>query len=436
MNIKIMTMKWFLVLLFTSLIITSCSNNDNPTNPNSKNNSTNIIVTINSNIVVPKLMLIGKDKTYNLSTTDTLQNITPGTFTLIAERVDVGSTSGNLVGKSYGVIKPVQQFQVAEGETKEINLTYTELPASGKLWLSDDTGSQLLAFANSKLITPGSPSPDTKITFSFEGLRGFAFDKMGNLWVAGFSSSKLFVFTPDQLSNSSTASPLLTITDNSISGPYGLIFDYSGNLWISNWNSGTIISYNLATIITLLTKSGNISSTPDITLTSTKLKEPEFMAFDFSGNLWIAGSDPSSNKSEIIKYPSTSLKTSGEILPTVTITESSQPTLINVSGLAFDKSGNLWGTDGNSFFRFSPNQLISSGATIPQLYKGVPSPALLTGLAFDAQSNLWMSETYSPRLIRYTYPNSGYGTTYNSSNSLNEPNWICIFPPPSGLPIK
>ena len=117
------------------------------------------------------------------------------------------------------------------------------------------------------------------------------------------------------------------------------------------------------------------------------------------------------------------------------ITESSQPTLINVTGLAFDKNGNLWGTDGNSFFRFSANQLTSSGAVIPQLYRGVSAPALLIGLAFDSQANLWMGETYAPQLIRYTYPNSGSGTTYTTSSDLNEPTWLVFFPPPSGYNI-
>jgi sugar lactone lactonase YvrE len=425
----------FLVISTLAVCFVSCSSsNNNPTSSNGSSSAT-LIISINSPLVTPSVKVIGKSNSYNMSSTDTLKGISAGTYKIEANRVDQNSAGGDLVGKSYGILKPVQQITLNEGETKVVNINYSELPASGKLWVSDDNGSRLLAFDKAVLTSPGSPAASIKIQFNYEGPRGIAFDKYGDLWVAGFSKNHIFAFTPGQLSGNVSASPLITLTDNSISGPNGLIFDASGNLWISNWTSGSIIEYSSDSLSNILVKSGSVSAAPDVQINSAKLKEPQYMTFDSYGNLWVAGQDPTSFKGEILKFSPSSLSSSGTVSPSIVITESSQPTLINVTALAFDKSGNLWGTDGNSFFRFSANQLTMSGAVIPQLYRGVPAPALLIGLAFDSQANLWLGETYAPRLIRYTFPDNGSGTTYNTSSDLDEPTWLVFFPPPTGYNI-
>ncbi len=436
MSIKRQMINFIVFTTFTTFFMSCGNSNNNPADSGNNNASAILIISINSPVVTPSVKVTGNTKNYNLSSTDTLKNINPGTYTIISSRVDKSASSGELIGKSYGVLNPVQKITVNAGETKTLNINYVELPSSGKLWVSDDNGSRMLAYDKAVLTTPGAPSPAVKIQFNFEGPRGFAFDKMGNLWVAGFSKNHIFAFSPGQLSGNTSANPLITISSNSINEPNGLIFDASGNLWISNWSLGNIISYKSDSLLNMLVKSGNITAEPDIQITSTALKEPEYMTFDASGNLWIAGQNPSSNDGEIIKILSSDLNSSGEVTPSIVLSESSQPTLINVTSLAFDKNGNLWGTDGNSFFMFTTGQLTSSGATVPQFYRGVPAPALLTGLAFDSQANLWIGETYSPRLIRYTYPDNGIGTTYNTSNALDEPTWLVFFPPINGYSIN
>ena len=425
-----------LLLINLIFIFLSCSKGDNPTNSSGTTGPANLIVNINSTAVTPKVKVTGNDTTvYYLSATDTLKSVTPGTFVITAYRVDQNPAGNDLIGKSFGDLNPVRKINIKAGETKSINIDYVEFPGSGMCWVSDDNGSRLLAFDKNSITSPGAPAPAVKIQFSFEGPRGIAFDKMGDLWVAGFSKNRIFAFSPEQLSGNTTASPAVTLTNNSISGPIGLIFDIKGDLWISNWTTGLLVAYKPSTLINMLSSPGSVSNSPDIQITSANLTEPEYMAFDALGNLWVAGKDPSTNNADILKFSAINLGSSGNISPSITITESSTPTLINVTALAFDKNGNLWGTDGNSFFRFSASQLKSSGATVPQFYRSVPAPSLLIGLAFDAQANLWMGETYTPRLIRYTYPNSGYGTTYNTSSDLDEPTWIVFFPPPPGYLI-
>ncbi len=436
-----MNLRKFLYRLLLGISITvlfySCSSGNNPVNNSGTTAQTGkISIVISSPISIPQVIIKGEGKTYNISNNDTLKNIKPGKYILVVHRFDISPSGGELVGKVYGDLNPVRQFQVEAGKTVSLNIQYVEQPASGKLWVSDDNGSRLLAFDKSVLTSPGAPIPKVKIQFNFVDLKSIAFDKMGDLWVAGFSKNKIFAFTPAQLTGSNSANPAVTILNNSIDGPWGLAFDNQGNLWISNWFSGTIISYKADSLLTFLSETGTISNTPDIIITSSKLQLPEYMTFDAEGNLWVAGQNVAISKSQIVKFSSGSLSSSGDVIPSIVITESNQSTLVNVSGLAFDNKGNLWGTDGNSFFRFSANQLTSSGATVPQFYRGVPAPALLTGLAFDSQANLWIGETYAPRLIRYTYPNSGSGITYNTSSDLNEPSWLVFFPPPSGYVIN
>jgi sugar lactone lactonase YvrE len=424
-----------LMLIFYCTISLFCitsalqAKRQNPTkHPKSKFG--NLSLTIHSGDVAANIRVIGPDKTYNLKKSKFFKDISPGYYTVLVFRSDIPAEEGERVGKAFGELRPVRRFHIKAGDTLYASVKYVEQPASGKLWVSNETGARLIAFDKNVLQAPGSPTPSAKIQFSYVSLRGFAFDKMGDLWVAGFSKRKVYAFTPGQLKGNSKAKPVVTISNGSIDGPWGLTFDKDGNMWISDWNTGKLISYNFESLVKMLSKRGLSKGSPDLTIVSSKLKKTEFITFDSSDNLWVTGQNPGSYKSEIVKIPADKLKRSGEITPSIIITESETPTLIGVNSLTFDKQGNLWGADNTAIFRFDSSQLTTSGATVPKFYRTLSSPVLVSGIALDAQGAVWIGEQYNSNIIRYKYPDEGKGTAYIEGDAIEEPAWLSIYPKP------
>jgi len=369
----------------------------------------NLFLIIHSGSVTANVRVIGLDKTYNFNKSGSLKNINPGYYTVLVFRSDIPATEGERAGKVFGEIRPVRRYHIKAGDTVYASIKYAEQPASGKLWISNETGARLIAYNKDDWNAPGSPKPFAKIQFSYVSLRGFSFDQMGDLWASGFSKRKIFAFSPDQLEGSKKAKPVVTISNASIGGPWGLDFDKDGNLWISNWNTGKIISYKFKSLVKMLGAKRLPKESPDETIVSSKLQKPKYIRFDPSGNLWVTGENPGNYKSEIVKISADKLKKSGEIEPSITIAESETPTLIGANSLAFDKQGNLWGADNTAIFRFDASQLTSSGPIVPIFYRTLSSPALVSGIALDAKGDVCFGEQYNSNIIHYKYPEKGKG---------------------------
>ncbi len=150
--------------------------------------------------------------------------------------------------------------------------------------------------------------------------------------------------------------------------PPAMAFDSAGNLWVAN--SLTVVAFKLATLLSWTGASE--TATPDMEITTSgalkyfakpdTVNPPDStyqsLAFDGSGNLWIAVNyEPSDSKApnrgqilEIAKLDLGSLSTNDTPTPTSTITWSSSPSQGGYGPLAFDASGNLWATyyDGTS----------------------------------------------------------------------------------------
>jgi sugar lactone lactonase YvrE len=127
---------------------------------------------------------------------------------------------------------------------------------------------------------------------------GSAFDSSGNLWVADTGNSRVLEFKPPF---SNGQSPSLVIGQSSFntnacsttqSGvcPIGLAFDSSGNLWVADFSNSRVLEFKppfsngqLASLII-----GQSSFTTNAcSATQSGLCGPQGLAFDSSGNLWV-----------------------------------------------------------------------------------------------------------------------------------------------------
>jgi sugar lactone lactonase YvrE len=252
--------------------------------------------------------------------------------------------------------------------------------ANGNLWVTPLMNNVVVEYAASQLSASGTPTPAITLSATAGSLNfpaGLAFDASGNLWVANVNNASVVEFTVRQLASSGSPTPAVTLsaTGGSLNFPFALAFDASGNLWLANALDSSVVEFTVGQ----LASSG--SPTPAVTLSpSGSLNDPYQLAFDASGNLWVG--NPSNNT--VVEFAASQLAATGSPTPAVTL-RANASSLNFPAGLAFDASGNLWVANetGGSVVEFTHSQLLVSGSPTPSVLVTGNSPTGAIGLAFD-----------------------------------------------------
>jgi sugar lactone lactonase YvrE len=161
-------------------------------------------------------------------------------------------------------------------------------------------------------------------------------------------------------------------------------------LWVPNYNTGTIKGYSSKQ------RKTDFVGAPFKTLTLPSGTKPNAVAFDSSGSMWITDNVGS----RLLKYTPAQLLTTGSPAPSVIIT----PPAAKISspiGLAFDSSGQLWVANANGVAMLTPAQLSTTGSPDPLLLDGGAGFGTPAGLAFNEAGDLWISQNSKNRLTRY-----------------------------------
>jgi streptogramin lyase len=309
-------------------------------------------------------------------------------------------------------------------------------PIPTGLWMASASPAAILGLAPSQLGYPGALTPATTITTpsaALSTLVGIAFDAAGELWVASQDDSHLIGFAPSGLANSGATAAVAVITPNagSLSGPTSLAFDAGRHLWVANRASGTLVRFDPSQL------AAGGAPVPAVILSGLGL--PTSIAFDAAGSLWVSDS----RANTLAGYSAAQLAASGSPAPAVVLSAASN-SLVKPSGLAFDASGNLWvaNTNGASLASFSPGQLEASGAPEPHILLSSSDDGSLTlpvGLAFDGAGNLWVMggggtlTKFAPASLGATgtpepsarFQLTGYSLFWN----------LAFWPRPAGLPL-
>jgi secreted PhoX family phosphatase len=300
--------------------------------------------------------------------------------------------------------------------------------SSGNLWVTDSGNNRVLeylkgsGFTNgmSASLVIGQSSFNTAAYGSPASASGLftpydlAFDSSGNLWVTDQGNARVLEYLKGSgFTNGMSASLVIgqssfttsaeSTTASGLDNPYGLAFDSSGNLWVSDPYNARVLEYLRGSGFTNGMSAslviGQSSFTGDTSATTPNgLDEPFYLAFDSSGNLWIA--DDSNSRVLEYNYPfSTGMSASlviGQSSFTTATWADTATALKYPYDVAFDSSGNLWVVDdsNNRVLEYggaatTTSTSSASGPTCPSTAGGLLMPP---GATFtDQYGNTWVA---------------------------------------------
>lgn len=323
----------------------------------------------------------------------------------------------------------------------------TVFDRSGNLWEADVGNSRVLEFR-----APFSTGEAASVVLGQSGFTtnacattnnglcwpdALAFDASGNLWVADVLNSRVLEFKAP-LSSGEAASVVLgqpgfttnacEITNTGLCGPEGLAFDRWGNLWVSDNTSSRILEFkapfSTGEAASIVLGSPRAETSGCATTTKSSLCGNVGIAFDPSGNLWVA--DFFNYRVLEFRAPFSNYENASLVIGqpgfTTNACGAGKRGLCGPQGLTFDRWGNLWVGDagdyppggvGNS--RVLEFKAPFSNGEAASLVLGQPGFGAITckttrtgecgptGVTFDIWGNLWVSDSFNNRVLEYTW---------------------------------
>jgi sugar lactone lactonase YvrE len=343
--------------------------------------------------------------------------------------------------------------------------------SSGNLWVDDASNSRILEFKaplstdESASLVLGEPNFGTTYYASGGSLNGsvlavpegMAFDSSGNLWVSDTVDARIVEFKAP-FSTGENASLVLGVpnlktpgdttlpaSQTNLNSPEGLAFDSQGNLWVADPGYYRVVEFkapfsNGEAASTVLGQDNftakdfpNEPSCPPTCNepTAATLNDPTDVAFDHSGNLWVADrSDdriseftaPFSNGQAATLWVGGGCSIFGAVLAAncMSVTDF----------IAFDHSGMLWVSDtGNGRVLGFPSPLTKNesatvvlgepdfmttfGVTVNATQSNLVTPE---GIGFDSSGNLWVADDGLNRVLGFPASTTGVTSTTSSTS--------------------
>ena len=309
--------------------------------------------------------------------------------------------------------------------------------AAGNLWVADQLNNRVLMFKPP--FSNGLPAslvigqPDFTQHSNAVGQTGLydpagvVFDASGNLWVADAVNNRVLMFKPPfatgmaaslVIGQTTFATNDPATTQSGLWVPYGVTFDAVGDLWLAEMNNNRAVMFKppfingMAASLVIGQTDFNHNNAPSPTQTG--LHNPMGVAFDVSGNLWVA--EASNHRVLMFKPPFSNGKAASVVIGqadfTHKVADTNQTRLYGPTGIAFDASGSLWVADriNSRILKFTApfgNGMAASlvigqpGFTSTLFGTSQSVLSYPTSVIFDALGNLWVADQNNNRVLMF-----------------------------------
>ena len=215
-------------------------------------------------------------------------------------------------------------------------------PLGSMVGIAFDSSSNIyIADGNIKVYPAGSDgnvAPTTIIKGTGEA-RGVALDSMGNIYVSNSSThAGPTSITVYPAGSSGTVAPIATISGSNtgLTFPEGIALDSSANIYVVNFPDTSAYSVTVYSA----GSDGNVAPSATIAGAATGLSGPIGIALDSRANIYVANATGGLGKSgSVTIYPAGS---NGDVTPSATIVGSTNTELNEPDGIAVDSHGNIY----------------------------------------------------------------------------------------------
>jgi len=261
------------------------------------------------------------------------------------------------------------------------------------------------------------------ILAKFSTPTGIATDVSDNVYVADQNNHKIRKITPtgdvSTLAGSSSGYTDATGTSAKFYSPFGLAIDAMGNLFVGDKNNQCIRQITSAGVVTTLAGNNNSAGSCDGTGTGAQFTNPQGVATDVLGNVYVA---------DMMNYSIRKVTSSGVVSTlaggTMGFADGSGPTakFYYPQGIATDFNGNVYVADpGNMRIRkITSAGIVSTVAGSTYGFSDGPVNSALfnnpSGVVIDASGNLYVTD-YGNNRIRQITPGGMVTTLAGSGTS-------------------
>jgi len=293
--------------------------------------------------------------------------------------------------------------------------------SAGNLYIADYGNNRIRKVSNGMIATVagngtrgslGDNGPATSA--QFYGPAGLAVDSLGNLYIADYGNNRIRKVSNGVIATVAGGGASLgdngPATSAQLALPYGIAVDSGGNLYVADWGNNRIRKVSNGVITTVAGNGTRGFSGDNGLATAAQLANPQGIAVDSAGNLYIADFGNASIR-----------KVSNGIITTVAGNgtpgfsgdngPATSAQLYLPYGIAVDSAGNLYiGDSGNNRIRKVSNGVIATVAGNGTFgFSGDNGPATSAqlanpyGVAIDSAGNLYIGDSGNSR-IRVSAP--------------------------------